>query len=412
MNKPIDDQLAGSFRQIREQAERMLDDLIAIRRDIHAHPEVRFTEVRTAKIAADNLRNLGIDVQTGVGKTGVVGLLKGGLGEGKVLGIRCDMDALPTQEKSDVPYRSQNDGAMHACGHDVHTTVVIGVARILARMKDRFRGTVKFIFQPSEENPYKQRCGSLKMIDDGVLESPRMDAILSLHCWPDLDAGQVGVGPGPAMAAAEAFQVVLNGQQAHGATPQKGRDTMLGAAYVINDFYHITSRRTDPAESYALIINNIEGGNIQSVIGGKISLTGTVRTLSKESMEYINGLMKDAVDGIARILDLKGELIIDDFYPPVVNDQYLDTIISDAAASVLGPENVIVQKKCPMTAEDFSHFTDRVPGHYLKLGVANDEKGIRFPLHNDRFDVDERSIAVGVSVLASAALSFLSQDGS
>ena len=166
---------------IQQQAGAMLDDLIAIRRDIHAHPEIRFTEVRTAKIAADALRSLDIETQTGVGKTGVVGILRGGLGEGKVLGIRCDMDALPIQEKSDAPYRSQNDGAMHACGHDVHTTVVIGIARILADLKDRFRGTVKFIFQPSEENPFGERCGSLTMIDDGVLENPSLDGILSLH---------------------------------------------------------------------------------------------------------------------------------------------------------------------------------------------------------------------------------------
>jgi amidohydrolase len=409
MSKHIDDNLSDVFRRIKEQADAMLEDLIKIRRDIHAHPEIRFTEVRTAKIAEDNLRSLGIEVQTGVGKTGVVGILRGDLGEGKVLGIRCDMDALPIQEKSEVPYRSQVDGAMHACGHDVHTTVGIGIAHVLAALRNTFRGTVKFIFQPSEENPYKQRCGSLAMIDDGVLESPHVDAILSLHCWPALDAGQIGVGPGPAMAAAASFQVILNGQQAHAATPQKGRDSILGAAYVINDLYHITSRRTDPSESYALTINKIEGGNVQSVVGGEVRLTGTVRTLSKKSMDYITNLVNDTVKGVSQILDLQGELIIDEFYPPVVNDPHLDRIVSDAASHVLGSENVILQDKCPMTAEDFSHFTDRVPGHYLKLGVANDDMGIRYPLHNECFDVDERSLAVGVSVLASAAVRYLNE---
>ena len=397
--------------ELRQKAEAMLNDLIAIRRDLHAHPEIRFTEVRTAKIAADALRSLGIETQTGVGKTGVVGILRGGLGDGKVLGIRCDMDALPTQEKSDVPYRSQNDGAMHACGHDVHTTVAIGVARVLAGLKDRFRGTVKFIFQPSEENPFGQRCGSLAMIDDGVLENPPLDGILSLHCWPELDAGQVGVGPGPAMAGAAAFEIVVDGPQAHAAMPRKGRDTILGAAEIISNLYHITSRRADPSDTIALTINEIHGGCVQSVVGGPVRMSGTVRTVSKELMDYIMGLIDDTVEGVARILDLKRKFTIDSYYPPVINDTYIDNIVTASATRILGAENVIPQPECPMTAEDFSHFTDRVPGHYLKLGVANDEKGIRFPLHNERFDVDERCIAVGVSVLAGTAIAFLGDDG-
>ena len=390
-----------------QKAEAMLDDLITLRRDLHAHPEVRFTEERTADIAAENLRSLGIETQTGVGKTGVVGLLNGSLGDGKVLGIRCDMDALPIQEKSDVPYRSQNDGVMHACGHDVHTTVAIGVARTLAAMKDRFKGTVKFIFQPSEENPFGQKCGSLSMIDDGVLENPPLDGILSLHCWPQLEAGQVGIGPGPAMAGAVAFEIILDGQQAHAATPQKGRDTILGAAQVITSLYHIVSRRSDPADSIALTINEIQGGCVQSVVGGPVRMAGTVRTVSKELLDYILDRIRDTVDGISRVLDLQGKLSIDSYYPPVVNDEAIDRIVTESAVSMLGEDNVIPQPKCPMTAEDFSHFTDRVPGHYLKLGVANSEKGITFPLHNERFDVDERCISVGVAVLADAALRFL-----
>ncbi len=407
MTVHIDDHLSNSLQQVKEQADGMLDDLIEIRRDIHAHPETRFAEFRTAKLAEDHLRNLGIEVRTGVGKTGVVGLLRGEAGEGKVLGIRCDMDALPIQEKSDVPYRSQNDGAMHACGHDVHTTVVMGVARILAGMKDRFPGTVKFIFQPSEENPYKARCGALMMMDDGVLENPAMDSIISLHCWPDLNAGEVGVGPGPAMAAATAFQIILDGPQAHTATPQKGRDSILAAAKVIESLYHIASRRIDPADSIALTINKIEGGNVQSIVGGEVRLTGTIRTLTKGMMDYVMGLIQDTVDGVVKILDVDGELIIDAYYPPVVNDPLIDGIVNAAATHILDAGKVIPQDRCPMTAEDFSHFTDRLPGHYLKLGVANDEMGIRFSLHNERFDVDERCIATGVKVIAATVLTYL-----
>lgn len=392
---------------IKEQSQKILDDLITIRQDIHAHPETRFTEVRTAKICEDFVKNLGMETQTGVGKTGVVGLLKGGLGEGKVLGLRCDMDALPIQEKSDVPYRSQNDGAMHACGHDVHTTVALGVAKVLSGMKEHFRGAVKFIFQPSEENPFGARCGSLAMIDDGVLENPPMDAIMSLHCWPQLDAGQVGVGAGPAMATAAAFEIILDGQSSHAATPQKGKDTILGAAEVISSLYHITSRRIDPSDIVALTINEIQGGCVQSVVGGPVRMSGTVRTVSKELMDYSMGLINDTIEGVSKMYDLEHKFTIDALYPPVVNDTHLDDIISASASRILGADNTVRQESCPMTAEDFSHFTIRVPGYYLKLGVANDDKGIRFPLHSESFDVDEQCIAAGVSVLADAALNYL-----
>ncbi len=384
-----------------------MDDLITLRRDIHAHPEIRFQEVRTAKIVEEYLRNLGMQVQTGIAKTGVVGILTGDLGKGKVLGIRCEMDALSIHEESAVPYRSQNDGVMHACGHDVHTTVGIGIAKVLSAMRHQFRGTVKFIFQPSEENPFGERCGALAMIDDGVLQNPPLDAVLALHCWPDLNVGQIGVGAGPAMAAYVAFNINVSGKQAHAASPHLGSDSMLGAAQTITALYHIVSRRTDPADSYALAVNEIAGGKRQSIVGAPVSMAGTVRAVTKESLVYVMDLMKDTVEGISRMLDIEIELIFDEISPAVVNDSHLDQIVSGVGTSILGKENVIVQGKCPMTAEDFSYITDRVPGYYLKLGVSNEEKGIRYPLHNDRFDVDEHCIAVGVSVLTSAALEFL-----
>lgn len=404
----MSDSKTNISQHIKDQSEKIFEELVEIRRDFHAHPELRFEEVRTAKICEEFVKNLGMDTKTNVGKTGVVGLLNGGRGNGKVLGIRCDMDALPILEKSNAPYCSQNDGVMHACGHDVHVTVALGVAKILAGMSDDMKGAVKFIFQPSEENPFGEKSGSLSMIEDGVLENPHVDAILSLHCWPQLDAGQVGVGPGPAMAAVAAFEIILDGISAHVATPHKGRDTMLGAAQIINSLYQITSRRTDPADSIALTINGIQGGSIQPVVGGSVRMSGDVRTLSKELMDYIMGLIKNTVDGVSGILELESTFTIDDYYPPVFNDANLDAIISDSASRIIGSENTILQENCPMTAEDFSHFTDKIPGHYMKLGISNDEKGIRFALHNDSFDVDERCMAAGVSVLADAALNFLS----
>jgi amidohydrolase len=409
MRIQFDDRMLEDFRDIRSLAAEFQEELVAIRRDLHAHPEQRFQEVRTASVVSDNLKKNGIEHRTGVGKTGVVGLLHGGLGEGKVIGIRCDMDALPIFEKGTAPYRSKNEGSMHACGHDVHISVGLGIAKVLTRMKNRFKGTVKFIFQPSEENPCGEKCGALSMIEDGVLENPPMDAIMSLHCWPDLNAGQVGVAPGPAMAGAEAFQIKIIGRQSHAASPQKGRDAILGAAEVVSSLHHIIPRRTDPSEPIALNVSFIEGGSKLGIVPGQATMQGSVRALSKETMAFMMDRIRDAVNGVSQILDLKNEVFLDDLYPPVINDKNLDELVTEAASSVIGKENVIFQSKCPMTAEDFSIFSDRIPAYYLKIGVANDEKGIRFPLHNDSFDVDERSIEIGVSVMAASALAFLNE---
>lgn len=407
MNGEFDIGLLELFSQAQEKAGRISDDLVALRRDLHAHPEPRFQEVRTAGVASSEIEKLGIEVRTGVGKTGVVGVLRGSQGEGKVIGIRCDMDALPVLEKNDVPYKSLNEGVMHACGHDVHTTIAIGVARVLAGMRDRFPGAVKFIFQPSEENPVGPICGALAMIEDGVLENPPMDAILSLHCWPDLEVGRVGVAAGPVMAGSESFRIAMTGRQAHAASPQNGRDAILGAAEVITSVHHIIPRMIDPAESVAINIGFIEGGSKLGIIAGRVSMEGTARAASQETLDFILDRLRDTADGVSRILGLENEVTVEGLYPPVVNDARLDGIVTAVSASLLGQENVIPQSRCPMTAEDFSHFSSRMPAYYLKIGTSSDERGIRYPLHNDRFDVDERCIPIGVSVLASAILAFL-----
>jgi amidohydrolase len=406
MNLQLNPQTLETLREAKTRAEGMLDDLIAIRRDLHMHPEQRFQEVRTAGIAAAELEKLGAEVRTGVGKTGVVGVIRGTRGEGKVIGIRCDMDALPVYEKNDVPYKSRNEGAMHACGHDVHTATGIGTARLLAGMRDRFRGTVKFIFQPSEENPVGWVCGAGEMIKDGVLENPVMDAILSLHCWPDLAVGTVGVAAGPAMAGSEAFRITMTGRSAHTASPQKGRDAILGAAEVISSAYHIIPRMIDPAESVALSIGFIEGGSKLGIIANRAVMEGSVRALSREMLDFVRDRLKDAADGVSRTLGLENEVSIEGLYPPVINDAALNDMVTAVSAELLGSGNVIPQLKCPMTSEDFSLFSTRVPAYYLKVGTSGGEN-TRYPLHSDHFDVEEQSMAVGASVLAASAIAFL-----
>ncbi|MHB9027589.1 MAG: M20 metallopeptidase family protein [Candidatus Latescibacterota bacterium] len=406
MNLQSNQQLLETLRETKSRAEGMIGDLIAIRRDLHMHPEQRFQEVRTAGIVAAELEKLGAEIRTGVGKTGVVGVIRGTRGEGKVLGIRCDMDALPVFEKNDIPYKSRNEGTMHACGHDVHTATGIGAARLLAGMRERFRGAVKFIFQPSEENPVGWVCGAQEMINDGVLENPALDAILSLHCWPDLAAGAVGVAAGPAMAGSEAFRITMTGRSAHTASPQKGRDAILGAAEVISSAYHIIPRMIDPAESVAMNIGFIEGGSKLGIIANKVIMEGSVRALSREMLDFVRDRIKDAAEGVSRTLGLENEVSIEGLYPPVVNDAALNDIVTAVSAELLGQENVIPQLKCPMTSEDFSLFSTKVPAYYLKVGTSGGEN-TRFPLHSDHFDVEERSIAVGASVLAASALAFL-----
>ncbi len=406
MSQPFTEPELALFRDARARAGEMRDELVAIRRDIHAHPEQRFQEVRTAGIAAAELEKLGAEVRTGVGKTGVIGVIRGTSGEGKVIGIRCDMDALPVFEKNDVPYKSRTEGSMHACGHDVHTATAIGTARVIAGMRDRFRGAVKFIFQPSEENPVGPICGAMEMIKDGALENPSMDAIISLHCWPELEAGTVGVAEGPAMAGSAAFRVVMHGRSAHTAKPHQGRDAILGAAEFISSAYHIIPRMIDPAESVTLNIGFIEGGSKLGIIANKTTMEGSVRALSREMLDFVLDRIRETAAGVARTLGLEHEVSVEGMYPPVINDTGLNRMVSSVATELLGPDGVVPQLKCPMTSEDFSHFSTRIPGYYLKVGTAGGES-TRFPLHSDRFDVDERCIPVGVSVLASSALSFL-----
>ncbi len=409
MKNELSSQTRENIRLAARGADAILDDLIAVRRDIHAHPEQRFEEVRTAGIAAEALRSLGIEIRTGVGKTGITGVLRGGLGEGKVIGIRCDMDALPVIEKTGAPYQSLTPGTMHACGHDVHTAIGIGVARVLAGMRDRFKGAVKFIFQPSEENPCGALCGAQAMIDDGVLESPKMDAILSIHCWPDLDVGTVGVGAGPAMAGSMAFRITMKGVSSHTAMPQKGRDALLGAAEVISSVHHIIPRRIDPTEMVAIGIGYIEGGSKLGTVANRTVMEGSIRATSKQTLDFVMDRIRDTVEGVSRILDLGNEVSVEGVYPPVMNDAALNDTVTAAANELLGADKVIPQPKCPGTSEDFSIFGEHVPVFYLKLGVSNDAKGIRFPLHSDCFEVDERSLAVGVSVLAGSVLAFLAE---
>jgi amidohydrolase len=408
---------------IRKEINDIEEELIKIRRDFHAHPEKGFEEYRTSKIVAEWLKNCGIQTKTGVVGTGVVGLIEGKC-PGPTIGIRVDIDGLSGPDKKEVEYASTVPGVSHACGHDVHTTIGMGAAKVISRLKDQFNGNVKLIFQASEELPKKvegqvfdvyteypvgKRGGDLA-IEEGVLEGPKVDRLLGIHCWPSLEAGKIGYQYGPAMAGTGNFHIAVLGKGGHAATPHKTVDPMPVTAEVIMALQTVISRKVDPTYPLVLTIGTIKGGTRRSVITDRIDLTGTVRgfdtdVLGKEVPMHMESLIKGICEGNGGSYIF--EYGVDE--PPVVND---DTVVRDTAISlkrVLG-DNAVELKDAPMTAEDFSFMARVVPSIYMKLGTCNGSENTCYPLHNPKFDVDESCIACGVTGIVHTVFDFLEQN--
>ncbi|MBI1745809.1 MAG: amidohydrolase [Acidobacteria bacterium] len=380
--------------------------LIEVRRDLHRHPELGNRETRTARQVADYLKNLGLDVKTQVAKTGVVALLKGGR-PGPTVALRADMDALPIQELNDVPYKSLNAGVKHACGHDTHMTVALGAAEVLAGMKDRLKGNVKFIFQPSEEGPPEGEEGGAKlMVKEGVLENPKVSAIFGLHVMPFLDVGTVGYRSGATMASADKFTIEIIGKKVHAAYPHTGIDPVPIAAQVVMGLQTIVSRQIDAREPAVLSIGLIEGGNRFNILADKVRLVGTVRTLNSELRKDIAARMEKVVKGITATYGASYKLSYEEGTAVTVNDPVLTRRILPVLERILGSKRVIVTAP-QMGAEDFSYFGEQVPGFYYFLGVRNETKGITHQIHTEWFDVDEEAIPVGVTLMTSMVLDFL-----
>ena len=394
-------------RRVAAAAEALRGQLVAQRRDFHMHPELSNREERTSRVVAERLRALGLtDIRTGVGKYGVTALLVGGK-PGPVVAVRADMDALPIQEVNDVPYKSQTPGVKHACGHDVHTTVELGVAEVLSKMKDEVRGTVKFIFQPAEEGaPAGEEGGAKLMLKEGAFENPRPQAIFGLHTEPNLQAGQVGYQSGPAMASSDTFYITVKGKPAHGAQPQNGIDSIVVASQCVLALQNIRSRRIDPLEPLVITVGTIQGGERFNVIAGEVKMSGTMRTFNDAVRERAVALMREELQNVGAAYGATVTLELGDGNPVTYNEPSLVEETLPTIRRVVGTENALAIKPF-MPAEDFSWYQKQVPGFFYFLGVGNRARGISAGWHTADFDVDEESLVVGVKVMSNVLLDYM-----
>ena len=385
--------------QIRSEIHAIKDIIVSTRRDIHQHPELAFDEHRTSKLVAERLESFGIEIQTGVGKTGVVGTLKG-KNDGKTIAFRADMDALPIQETSDISYKSINTGIMHACGHDGHTAMLLGTAEVLSKQADKLNGTLKFFFQPAEEG----QGGARFMIDDGALEG--VDEVYGIHLWNYQKYGTIGVKSGPIMAAADIFEITVHGKGGHGAAPQGTKDAVLIAAHLIQTLQTIVSRNTNPIESTVVTVGQINGGYNFNIIADKVTLRGTTRAYTEDNRQLIKKRMKEIIAGTEKTFGTKIELDYEDGYPPTVNDPTAADNLLNAAQKIVG--DGAGHPYLSMGAEDFSYFLQKVPGCYFLVGSAPEgREPLSVPHHCSHFDIDERALLVGSSVYLQLAESLL-----
>ncbi len=380
-------------KQILEEAKRIQSRLIEIRRDIHQHPELAFEERRTGALVADVLDELGIEFEKGVGRTGVVGLLRGSK-RGRTVALRADMDALPMQERNEAPYRSRYDGKMHACGHDGHTAMILGAAMILSELRHRLRGQVKLIFQPAEETIN----GAKAMIRAGVMTQPKVNAIFGIHMDSDAPYGHVGLRSGPVMAAVRHFRVTLHGKGGHGARPHCTHDPITAATAICEGFRALR-QRVDAFNPLVISVCAVNAGTTYNIIPETAEIRGTVRGFDESMMEQAASEMRAVVKGAAGAHHVRRRLTFPLSAPPVVNDERLMKI---AAQSVKALRLRQYERQLTMGGEDFACYLRHAPGAFLRLGTARSED--EPILHNDRFDFDDKVLSSGAALMADIAL--------
>ncbi|MFP4307101.1 MAG: M20 family metallopeptidase [Desulfococcaceae bacterium] len=387
-------------------ARAILPEMRAVRRDIHRHPETGMREFRTAGLVADHLKGLGLSVRVGVGGTGVMATLMGE-SEGPLVALRADMDALPMADAKTVAYASTQPDAAHACGHDGHTAMLLGAAKLLADVRDRLKGGVRFLFQPAEEKP---PGGALAMIRDGALTDPPVTAILALHLNPDVDEGHAYATPGHATVSSAGFELEMIGRGGHVAFPHRAVDPVTMAASVIMEAQHIVSRQTDPLEPVILAFGAIQGGTANNIIPDRVRLSGTLRTLAPEERDRLAERLRRVAEHVAGLHGGTCELKVNLEYPSVYNDPELTETLLGAAGRVVGPERVVRASRPFMGGEDMAYFHQRVPGVLWFLGVRNPEAGFVHPLHSPRFDFNEAVLATGAAIHAQAVAEILAPD--
>ncbi len=379
---------------IRDAVRRHESEMVAFRRDLHQHPETGFLEERTSRLVAERLRRGGLEIRDGIAGTGLLALLRSASGpeaaSRRSIFFRADMDALPIQEENPLPYASVNPGVMHACGHDGHTAILTETALVAREMRNSLPGDIGFIFQPAEEGP----GGALPMIQAGVLDNPRPDAVFGLHLWSSLEIGRIAVTSGPAMAASDEFRLVVTGRGGHGAMPHNALDAVVVGAHIIVALQTVVSRNLDPMKTGVLTLGTFSAGSNFNIIAEKAELTGTIRAFDPQIREMILRRLREVAEGTAQSLGAGCEVTIMPIYPATVNDPGMSDFAADVAAGLVGRENV-VRDMVLMGSEDMTYFLQEIPGCYIFLGAGNAGKGCNLPHHNPRFDFDEDAMAIG-----------------
>lgn len=383
-------------------AQALKDEMVARRRDLHAHPEMGFAEYRTAGIIAEALTELGMEVQTGVGKTGVVGFL-GGDRPGPTVMMRFDMDALPIEEANAVAYASQNPGVMHACGHDGHVTIGLAVAKLLHAQRQEINGTLKFVFQPAEEG----LGGALAMVGDGVIDSPRQDVALGLHLWNEKPVGWVSAAAGPVMAGAELFEIKLTGSGGHGAAPYQTKDPVTAAAQIVTALQTVVSRNVDARHGAVISVTQIHGGDAFNVIPGVVTMGGTIRTFDLGVREIVLRRFEEIVHGVATAMQCEAEIRLQKATSAVINDEHVAERVRELATTMPRAFTHIRDDERTMGSEDYGELVGQAPSCYFFVGSADPARGLNYPHHHPRFDFDEQALVNGAALMAAMAARYV-----
>ncbi|MGO1469067.1 MAG: M20 metallopeptidase family protein [Tissierella sp.] len=386
---------------IKKEVAELKDELISLRRDFHKHPELGFEEFRTGKIVAKYLKDLGLEVEEGVAQTGVVGLLKGD-NPGKTLMLRTDMDALPVEEETGLDFASLEKGKMHACGHDGHLSMMLIAAKILSKKKDKIKGNIKFVFQPNEED-----AGAHVMIDEGVLEDPKVDAALGMHLWSPIESGKLGITAGPLMASSYYFTLTVNGMGGHGGAPHTAINPILPGIDMMKALQEMVVNEIDALKPTIVTFGKINSGTSPIIIPEKVVIEGSLRCLHDGSKE-IQERFREIVEGIAKTSRTKARLEFKCGNTLLNNDEAITSLAKRAGKEVVGEENILDTDISVMLGEDFSEFSNEVPSTFIFVGVADEKKGTDYPHHHPKFNIDEDSLALGVEMHVRSALEYLS----
>lgn len=385
------------------RAQAMRNELVERRRDFHRHPELAFEEIRTAGIVARELSAFGLEVTAGVGKTGVVGILEGQR-EGPTVMVRCDMDALPITEANTTDYISETPGKMHACGHDGHTAIALGVAKMLTEQRESLAGRIKFVFQPAEE----VAAGANAMIADGVLENPAPDVCLGLHLFNELPFGEIGLTDGPSYASSADWKIVVKGSGGHGALPEQARDPIVAGAQIVNALQTIVSRNVSALDTAVVSVTMFNAGYARNVIPSQAELAGTFRTYMQQTHELVDRRLREIASGIAQSLECVADIETRQLTPPLLNDPKVLAQLREAYSQINAPMPIhYLNAVRTMGSEDMAIFLQKVPGTYLFVGSADSARHLDFPHHHPRFDFNEDALPLAAGLLATAIASYV-----